>query len=84
MLPDWLLLRYIPIYFLCSTLLVETKSSDHATMIMNSLSVDKVLYPERANRMMTVEGNTLKMFAEPSSFFIICILFSSEYLQQLM
>lgn len=51
--------------FKSSVLKADTKSQEHAEILKNSLIVDRVLYPERANRELFVEGSTLKVFGYP-------------------
>ena len=45
-----------------SVLTTDTKTPEHALMLMNALLPDRVLFPERANREISVNGNSLIMF----------------------
>lgn len=55
-------INYLLLFLFRSELRADTKSQEHAEILKRSLSVDKVLYPERGNREITVDGSTLKVF----------------------
>ena len=79
----------LAIYILLSTLTADTKTPEHATILMNSLLPDRVLFPERANRTISVKGSSIQMFviSHISSFitnsFNVLSLFTAVDVKQL-